>query len=108
MRGFSGKSNRRDSVPGYEATFWPGIVAPKDTPADIVDKLNKEINVALPEPGMACLAETESLLTLFRNSEERGALRVGCGVRTKGPFRRACNPGSIRCHEVHRLPCIAE
>ena len=34
-------------VPGYEASGWYGIGAPKNTPAEIVDKLNKEINAAL-------------------------------------------------------------
>ncbi len=37
-------------VPGYEASFWTGIGAPKNTPAEIVDKLNKEINAALSDP----------------------------------------------------------
>ena len=36
-------------VPGYEATAWFGIGAPKDTPADIVDKLNAAINACLAE-----------------------------------------------------------
>jgi tripartite-type tricarboxylate transporter receptor subunit TctC len=34
-------------VPGYESSFWTGIGAPKNTSAQIVDKLNKEINAAL-------------------------------------------------------------
>jgi tripartite-type tricarboxylate transporter receptor subunit TctC len=37
-------------VPGYEASNWYGIVAPKDTPAAIVDRLNKEINAILADP----------------------------------------------------------
>jgi tripartite-type tricarboxylate transporter receptor subunit TctC len=37
-------------VPGYEASAWYGIGAPKGTPADIVDKLNKETNAALADP----------------------------------------------------------
>jgi tripartite-type tricarboxylate transporter receptor subunit TctC len=41
-----------DSVPGYEATGWFGIGAPKGTPAEIVNKLNKEINAALAAPTM--------------------------------------------------------
>jgi tripartite-type tricarboxylate transporter receptor subunit TctC len=36
-------------VPGYEANFWTGIGAPKNTPAEIVDKLNKEINATLAD-----------------------------------------------------------
>jgi tripartite-type tricarboxylate transporter receptor subunit TctC len=39
-----------DFVPGYEASFWTGVCAPKGTPAEIVDTLNKEINAALVDP----------------------------------------------------------
>jgi tripartite-type tricarboxylate transporter receptor subunit TctC len=41
-----------DFVPGYEASQWYGIGAPKNTPPEIVDKLNKEINAAIADPGM--------------------------------------------------------
>jgi tripartite-type tricarboxylate transporter receptor subunit TctC len=37
-------------VPGYEASTWYGIGAPKPTPAEIVEKLNKEINASLADP----------------------------------------------------------
>jgi tripartite-type tricarboxylate transporter receptor subunit TctC len=37
-------------VPGYEATQWFGIGAPDKTPAEIIDKLNKEINAGLADP----------------------------------------------------------
>jgi tripartite-type tricarboxylate transporter receptor subunit TctC len=37
-------------LPGYEATAWYGIAAPKDTSSEIVDKLNKEINAGLANP----------------------------------------------------------
>jgi tripartite-type tricarboxylate transporter receptor subunit TctC len=37
-------------VSGYEASFWTGFGAPKGTPAEIVDKLNNEINAALIDP----------------------------------------------------------
>ena len=39
-----------DFVPGYEASAWYGVGAPKGTPADIVDRLNREINAAIAEP----------------------------------------------------------
>ena len=39
-------------VPGYEASSWSGVGAPKATPAEIVDKLNKEVNAALDDPKM--------------------------------------------------------
>ena len=41
-----------DFVPGYEASQWYGFAAPKNTPAEIVDKLNKEINAAIADPAM--------------------------------------------------------
>jgi tripartite-type tricarboxylate transporter receptor subunit TctC len=36
-----------DFVPGYETSAWLGIGAPKNTPAEIISKLNSEINAAL-------------------------------------------------------------
>ena len=41
-----------DTVAGYEASQWYGFAAPKNTPAEIVDKLNREINVAIADPGL--------------------------------------------------------
>ncbi len=37
-------------LPGYEASGWYGVAAPKDTPPEIVDKLNKDINAGLADP----------------------------------------------------------
>ena len=37
-------------LPGYEASSWYGVGAPKATPTEIIDKLNKEINAALADP----------------------------------------------------------
>src|SRR3954454_13781561 len=39
-----------ESVPGYEASSFFGFGSPKDTPAEIIDKLNKEINAGLADP----------------------------------------------------------
>jgi tripartite-type tricarboxylate transporter receptor subunit TctC len=39
-------------IPGYEASPWWGVGVPRNTPAEIIDKLNKEINAALAEPKM--------------------------------------------------------
>ena len=41
-----------DFVPGYDASQWYGLGAPKNTPADIIDRLNREINAALADPAM--------------------------------------------------------
>jgi tripartite-type tricarboxylate transporter receptor subunit TctC len=37
-------------VPGYEASSWLGICAPRNTPVEIIDKLNREINAGLSDP----------------------------------------------------------
>jgi tripartite-type tricarboxylate transporter receptor subunit TctC len=39
-----------DSVPGYEASSWYGIGAPRNTPPEIIDRLNKAINAGLADP----------------------------------------------------------
>ena len=39
-----------DFVPGYEASSWFGVAAPKDTPAEVVDILNREINASFADP----------------------------------------------------------
>src|SRR5260370_32285044 len=36
-------------LPGYEASGWQGLAAPKSTPAEIIDRLNKEINAGLAD-----------------------------------------------------------
>src|SRR5207244_2580518 len=48
-------------VPGYEASAWLGIGAPKNTPREIIEKLNKEINQALADPKIkARLADSDN------------------------------------------------
>jgi tripartite-type tricarboxylate transporter receptor subunit TctC len=39
-----------ESLPGFEASLWYGLGAPRSTPPEIIDKLNKEVNVALADP----------------------------------------------------------
>ena len=52
-----------ETVPGFEASGWYGIGAPKNTPAEIIDKLNKEINAALADAKMqARLADMGGIL----------------------------------------------
>jgi tripartite-type tricarboxylate transporter receptor subunit TctC len=41
-----------DFVPGYEASSWQGVGAPKNTPAAIIDKLNRAINAVIADPKM--------------------------------------------------------
>ena len=50
-----------DFLPGYEASFWAEVGAPRNTPIQIIQTLNKEINAALAEPKMkARIAELGS------------------------------------------------
>jgi tripartite-type tricarboxylate transporter receptor subunit TctC len=39
-----------DFVPGYEASTWYGVGAPRSTSAEIVEKLNRQINAAVADP----------------------------------------------------------
>jgi tripartite-type tricarboxylate transporter receptor subunit TctC len=39
-------------LPGYEASGWNGIGAPRGTPADIIERLNREINAGLAQPAI--------------------------------------------------------
>jgi tripartite-type tricarboxylate transporter receptor subunit TctC len=42
-----------DFLPGYEVNVWVGMAAPKQTPIEVIDKLNKEINAGLADPKIA-------------------------------------------------------
>jgi tripartite-type tricarboxylate transporter receptor subunit TctC len=39
-----------ETLPGYEASAWQGIGAPKNTPAAIIERLNKEVNASIADP----------------------------------------------------------
>jgi tripartite-type tricarboxylate transporter receptor subunit TctC len=39
-----------DSVPGFDAVYWAGVGAPRNTPVEVIDKLNKVINAGLANP----------------------------------------------------------
>jgi tripartite-type tricarboxylate transporter receptor subunit TctC len=52
-----------DFVPGYEASGWFGLGAPRKTPVEIVDKLNREVNAGLADPKLrARLADLGSVV----------------------------------------------
>ena len=50
LGGAAGHPDRCRFLPGYEVSTWFGVGAPKNTPTEIVDKLNKEINAGLADP----------------------------------------------------------
>jgi tripartite-type tricarboxylate transporter receptor subunit TctC len=59
-----------DTLPGYEASAWFGVVAPRGTPMDVIDKLNREINAALADrPIKARLAELGATPMIIAPSE---------------------------------------
>ncbi|HJZ14439.1 MAG TPA: tripartite tricarboxylate transporter substrate binding protein [Stellaceae bacterium] len=47
---FPGVPTVSEFLPGYEASTWFGIGAPKNTPVEVIDRLNKEINAGLADP----------------------------------------------------------
>jgi tripartite-type tricarboxylate transporter receptor subunit TctC len=61
-------------VPGYEASSWYGIGAPKNTPAEIVDRLNNEINAALADPRVKAQLSDLGLAALPGPAAEFGKL----------------------------------
>jgi tripartite-type tricarboxylate transporter receptor subunit TctC len=61
-------------VPGYEASGWNGIGAPKNTPAEIIDKLNREINAALADADIRARLADLGGTTLAGSSADFGKL----------------------------------
>jgi tripartite-type tricarboxylate transporter receptor subunit TctC len=61
-------------LPGYEASVWFGIGAPKATPAEIVDKLNKEINAGLADPKLKARLSELGGTALALSPDEFGKL----------------------------------
>jgi tripartite-type tricarboxylate transporter receptor subunit TctC len=59
-------------VPGYEATIWLGVMAPKGTPKAVVDLLNAEINKAINKPDMKAAWAKQGAAPLVMTPEEFG------------------------------------
>jgi tripartite-type tricarboxylate transporter receptor subunit TctC len=79
-----------ETVSGYEAGGWCGIVAPKGTPADIIDKLNGEINAALADAKFKTrLADVA--VTPFATSAAELAKHIADETEKWGKVIRAAN-----------------
>jgi tripartite-type tricarboxylate transporter receptor subunit TctC len=63
-------------VPGYEASQWYGLVAPKNTPRAVIDKLNKEVNASVADPAMKARLADLGGAPLQSTPEDFGALIV--------------------------------
>jgi tripartite-type tricarboxylate transporter receptor subunit TctC len=77
-------------VPGYEASFWWGVGAPKATPAEIVDKLNKEVNAALDDPKTKARLADLGGVTLPGSPTEFGKL-IADEIEKWWPIIKAAN-----------------
>src|SRR4051794_35806207 len=68
--GVAERSRRERIIPGFEASLWLGLGAPRNTPAAIVDKLNTEINAGLADSKMKQrLADLGSMVLPISPSE---------------------------------------
>jgi tripartite-type tricarboxylate transporter receptor subunit TctC len=65
-----------ESVPGYETSGWMGIGVPKNTPAEIIEKLSREINASLADPKMQKRFADLGLTTLENSPGDFGKFIV--------------------------------
>jgi tripartite-type tricarboxylate transporter receptor subunit TctC len=65
-----------DFVAGYEASTWYGVGAPRNTPAEIIEKLNKEINAGLADPKLKARLSDLGGMMLTGSAAEFGAFIV--------------------------------
>ena len=63
-------------VPGYEASGWFGVGAPRDTPVEIIDKLNREINAGVADPKMKARLDDLGGIALTGSPSDFGKLIV--------------------------------
>ena len=77
-------------IPGFEASSWFGIAAPKGTPADIVDTLNRETNAGLADPTIKARLDDMGGMALTGSPADYGKLiadeteKWGKVIRTLG------------------------
>jgi tripartite-type tricarboxylate transporter receptor subunit TctC len=61
-------------VPGYEASGWTGVGAPKNTPVEIIEKLNREINAGLADPRIKARFAELGAMPMMMTAPEFGKL----------------------------------
>ena len=87
-----------DFVPGYEASTWNGVCAPKNTPAEIVDRLNREINAGLADPKLKARLAEMGAWALPGSPADCGKL-IADEIEKWGKVIRA---GNIKAEEANR------
>ena len=92
-------------LPGFESSGWHGVGAPKNTPPEIIDKLNKEINASLADPKikarLADLAATPMPMT--RGSPDRASW-FGYRLSTVWGTAILCQEGAHTVQEMKEGP----
>src|SRR5262249_50268885 len=71
-------------VPGYDAAAWIGIGAPKNTPPEIIDKLNKEVNAALADPKLKLRLADLGSSVAGGSAADYGRRAAGARARIRG------------------------
>jgi tripartite-type tricarboxylate transporter receptor subunit TctC len=61
-------------LPGFEASFWYGLGAPRSTPPEVIDKLNKEVNAALADPNIRERLVEQGSVPMIGSSADFGRL----------------------------------
>ena len=79
-----------DFVPGYEASGWLGVGAPRNTPAEIIDKLNHEINAGLLDPTIKAWLGSLGATPLAGSAADFGKL-IASDTEKWGKVIRAAN-----------------
>jgi tripartite-type tricarboxylate transporter receptor subunit TctC len=79
-----------ESVPGYEASGWQGIGAPRNTPGEIIEKLNQQINSGLVDPKIKAQLADLGEAPLVLSPDAFGKLIAGEGAKW-GKVIRAAN-----------------
>ena len=63
-----------ETIPGYEVTTWSGVGVPRGTPAEIIERLHREINAGLRDPAIRARFAEVGATPLFYTPAEFGAL----------------------------------
>jgi tripartite-type tricarboxylate transporter receptor subunit TctC len=77
-------------VPGYEVSTWYGVCAPMGTPAEVIDKINKEINAGLADPTMKARLADLGGITMAGSPDDFGKL-IADETEKWGKIIRAAN-----------------
>ena len=77
-------------VPGYEASGWTGLCGPRNTPAEVVEKLNKAINAGFADPAMKARFADLGATTLPGSPDDFGKL-IAAETEKWGKVIRAGN-----------------